>query len=300
MNAWKLNSIDHALMDFALREDLGELFVDITTMTLFESDLQNKKANIISKSKEDIVVAGIPLAFALLEKIEKHLMANHAAQIKKPFQLQINYDDGKILKPGQTLLTIEANAQTLLIAERTLLNFLRHLCAIATLTKKFVNKIKHTPCKILDTRKTTPGLRHLEKYAVHCGGGVNHRMGLYDAFMIKDTHIDLLGSMKKAIEKLPSKSNNNLPVIVEIRNIEELKKAIQYGKNKIDRVLLDNMTPDQLRECVALCKNIFETEASGNINLNTIVKIAETGVDYASIGMLTYAAGHVDLSMQGI
>ena len=176
----------------------------------------------------------------------------------------------------------------------------RYLSAISTLTNQFVQKIKHTHTKILDTRKTTPGLRHFEKYAVYCGGGVNHRMGLYDAYMIKDTHIDLIGGIKNALEKIPARNKNPLPVIVETRRIEELKEVIQFGKEKATRVLLDNMDNQTLKECVSMCKNIFETETSGNINLNTIKSIAETGVDYASVGMLTYAADQVDLSMQSL
>ena len=139
---------------------------------------------------------------------------------------------------------------------------------------------------------------HLEKYAVVCGGGINHRMGLYDAYMIKDTHIDLVGGISNALERIPEKKT--LPVIVEVRSIDELKTVITNGKEKVTRVLLDNMSLDQLRESAALCKNIFETESSGNINLQTVIQIAETGVDFVSIGMITYAAGQVDLSMQGI
>ena len=178
--------------------------------------------------------------------------------------------------------------------ERTLLNFLRHLSAIATLTRQFVDKVSHTHLKLLDTRKTTPGFRHLEKYAVHCGGGINHRMGLYDAILIKDTHIDFLGGLENALQKIPNKYP--LPVIVEIRNQQEFDIAIQYPQ-KITRLLFDNMRPEQLTQYVKNTPKMLETESSGNITLNNIADVAQTGVDYASVGCITYAAGQVDLSM---
>ncbi len=287
-NNWQLNAIDNTVLDLTLREDLNIPYSDVTTFTLFPESTQNKPVKIISKHKEDIVIAGLPVIHALLEKFDM------------PFEIKTAYQDGDVLPPNETLLILKSDAKTLLMAERTLLNFISHLCAIATLTKKFVDKVKSTQLKILDTRKTTPGLRHLEKYAVSCGGGANHRMGLYDAFMIKDTHIDLIGDMEKALAHLPNKTENKLPVIVEIRHLKDLETTIKYGKSKVNRVLLDNMSPNLMQQCVKLCRDIFETEASGNINLGNIEAIAESGVDYASIGMLTYGAGQVDLSMIGL
>jgi nicotinate-nucleotide pyrophosphorylase (carboxylating) len=158
--------------------------------------------------------------------------------------------------------------------------------------------VKDTSLKILDTRKTTPGLRYLEKYAVACGGGMNHRRGLYDVIMIKDNHIDLLGGIANTIAAL--KNTAQLPVILEIRTREELIVALEKGRGKITRVLLDNMSVSQLTACVALNAGVFETEASGGIGLENIIAIAKTGVDYASVGALTHSAGSVDLSMQAI
>lgn len=281
-----LNNLDQKLIDLALAEDLGEPYSDVTTKAIFGESKQKHSVQIVSKASSDIVICGLTVIPALLKKVGTD------------FQLNTQFHDGDMLKPSQQLLTISGNAEIILMAERTLLNFLRHLSAISTLTKQFVDLIKHTNTKILDTRKTTPGMRHLEKYAVACGGGVNHRMGLYDAYMIKDTHIDLAGGMINALSKIPNKTT--LPIIVEVRSIDELKIVIENGKNKVTRVLLDNMSLNQLRESISLCKNIFETESSGNINLQTVKDVAETGVDYVSIGMLTYAAGQVDLSMQGI
>ena len=280
-----LNSIDHSLINLALEEDLGNPWFDATSRLLLGNDATIRHASIISKSPEPITVCGIALGRAIFNKLSP--------------QCQINskFNDGDSLTCSQTLLEIAGNASAILAGERVVLNFLRHLCAIATLTARYVDKIKHTQLKILDTRKTTPGMRHLEKYAVQCGGGVNHRMGLYDAIMIKDTHIDLLGGMQEALEYLPNSDSNSLPVIVEVRSREELAIVLNLGRNKVNRVLLDNMTPAMLKNCVGDCTGIFETEASGNISLDTIVPIAESGVHYASIGQLTYGAGHVDLSM---
>ncbi len=282
----QLNKIDQQLLDLALSEDLGEPFCDVTTQAIFGDSKKHHAVQIVSKASNDIVICGLILIPTILGKLGTD------------FQLSAKLSDGEILKPSEQLLTISGNAEIILMCERTILNFIRHLSAVATLTKQFVDLIKHTNTKVLDTRKTTPGMRHLEKHAVACGGGVNHRMGLYDAYMIKDTHIDLAGGITNVLAQIPAK--NTMPVIFEVRSINELKNLIAKGKSKVTRVLLDNMTLDELRESITLCKNIFETEASGNINLQTVVDIAETGVDYASIGMLTYAAGQVDLSMQGI
>jgi len=282
---WQLNKIDHQLIDLALKEDLSFPYCDVTTDTLFKNQKLNKKVKIISKHSEDIVVAGLPVINVLFTKMDAEFKLKHKLQ------------DGEVLRAHETLMIIESQAISLLKIERTLLNFLRHLCAVATLTKKFVDLVRGTKLKILDTRKTSPGMRHLEKYAVHCGGGVNHRMGLYDAFMLKDTHIDLLGGLQKALKILPDKKNNFLPVICEIRNLDELRMAIKYGRDKITRVMFDNMDNQQLKQCVDEVDGVFETEASGGINLQNIVNIAQTEVDYASVGMLTYAAGQVDLSI---
>jgi len=282
MNIFELNHLDKTLLDLALTEDLGTPFCDITTTTLFADSTKTCHAKIISKEKKPLVICGISIVDALLKKIDRTT------------ELKTNYQDGQCLSPQETLLTIHGNANTILMLERTLLNFLRHLSAIATLTKQFVDKVSHTPLKILDTRKTTPGFRHLEKYAVHCGGGINHRMGLYDAILIKDTHVDFLGGLENALKKIPNK--NPLPVIVEIRNQQEFDIAIQYPQ-KITRLLFDNMLPEQLAQYVKKTPKMLETESSGNITLNNITDVAQTGVNYASIGCITYAAGQVDLSM---
>jgi nicotinate-nucleotide pyrophosphorylase (carboxylating) len=274
------------LLKQALKEDLGDSWCDVTTEILFSNHQKIGKAYIISKHPEPIVICGIQWVELLFKMLSSSC------------KIHSNYRDGELLEPGEILLFIEGDASALLKGERTALNFLRHLCAIATLTAKYIRSVQHTGLKILDTRKTTPNLRHLEKYAVSCGGGVNHRMGLYDAIMVKDTHIDLLGGMKHTMMSLPNLDTHSLPVIVEVRTREELESVLNFGRNKVHRVLLDNMSPDLIRDYVSLCRGIYETEASGNIHLSNIVEIAETGVDYASVGELTYGAGQVDLSMK--
>lgn len=283
--AWQLNDIDNQLIDLALKEDLQFPYNDITTDTLFTGAPTLQSVQIICKHPSEVVIAGLPVVDAILKRLNAD------------FTIITTLKDGDILHSGETLLQIQSDAASLLKAERTILNFLRHLCAIATLTRKFVDLVKNTQLKILDTRKTIPGMRHLEKYAVHCGSGVNHRMGLYDAFMIKDNHIDLIGGLHKVLDILPLQREHNLPVIVEVRNLAELQLVLKYGRDKVTRILFDNMQHKQLKQCVEQCQGVIATEASGNINLQNIIAVADTGVDYASIGMLTYAAGHVDLSM---
>ncbi|MDF3054154.1 MAG: hypothetical protein K0Q74_61 [Gammaproteobacteria bacterium] len=282
----KITELNETLLNISLQEDLGENFCDITTDLLFPKDKIQGTAHIISKHHEPIVVCGIEWTRFLFSKLSEDA------------RIESDRSDGDLLMPGERLLSVTADAKTLLKGERTALNFLRHLCAISTLTKKYVDKISMYDLKILDTRKTTPGFRLLEKYAVHCGGGMNHRMGLYDAVMIKDTHVDLLGDMEKTLIELPCLNQHTLPVIVEVRSQEELHIVLEHGQAKVHRVLLDNMSLEDMSACVKACQGIFETEASGNIRLDRIVDIAKTGVNYASVGELTYGAGHVDLSMK--
>lgn len=283
--SWELNAIDLQLIDLAFIEDLGVPYSDITTALLFPTLKENSRATIISKQPQPIMICGLPIIKAVLQKLGD-------------CKVQSDFSDGQILQPGATLLTLMGPAHILLMAERIILNFLQRLCAIATLTAHYVKKINHTAAKILDTRKTLPGFRHLEKYAVQCGGGVNHRMGLYDAIMIKDTHIDLLGGMAMALGGLPDDILQKFPVIVEVRTVAELTIVLQNGLHKVTRVLLDNMSSTLMSECVALCKGRVTTEASGNMNLETIATVAECGVDFISVGKLTHSAGNVDLSMK--
>lgn len=282
-----ISAADRALIKLALQEDLSMPFQDVTTANLFKDQTTIGRVKIISKHPEPIVMCGLPVVQTLLESFTSHFVLRHIAA------------EGATVNTGEVLLRIEAPAYVLLMAERTILNFLQRLCAVATLTAKFVQAVQGTALKILDTRKTTPGMRHLEKYAVTCGGGVNHRMGLYDAIMVKDTHSALLGGIDKVLAALDEQLKEKYPVIIEVTSKQELEQVLKMGRNKVTRVLLDNMSLSELTACAALCKGIFQTEASGNISLENVYAIAQTGVDFASIGKLTHSAGSVDLSMQG-
>lgn len=281
----KINLISDKLLDLALAEDLGTNWHDLTTDALFAKSSKIYQTKIISKNPEPITICGVEFIHHLFKKINPDC------------KIIPHYQDGQQLLPGETLLTLESDGCTLLKGERTALNFLRHLSAIATLTAQYVHKIKHTQLKLLDTRKTTPGMRYLEKYAVHCGGGVNHRMGLYDAYMVKDTHVDLIGGMKETLKRLPNQAIHHLPVIVEVRSLAELADVLDDGQQKVTRILFDNMGLGDIQQGVSACQGIYDTEASGNIDLDNITDIAQTGVQFASVGKITYAAGQVDLSM---
>jgi len=285
--AWQANTIDDQLLDLALTEDLGFPYQDITTNYLFpEKNTRRSTAKIISKHPTPIVVCGLPMVVATL-----HKLSSACTVLPK-------INDGETLHPGETLVVIEGPENILMMAERIMLNFLQRLSAVATYTAQFVTQTIGTNLKILDTRKTTPGFRHLEKYAVLCGGGVNHRLGLYDALMIKDTHIDLLGGMRQALARLPDDILTKYPVIIEVRTLQELEIVLQEGEKKVSRVLLDNMSCAVMGQCVLCCADKIATEASGNISLDNIRAVAETGVQFASVGKLTHSAGSVDLSMK--
>ncbi len=280
---WQLNEIDQSLIDLAFSEDIGSHGQDATSNALLAGSDIPYEMKVISKENHSIVVCGQALVRAIYPK---------------DVVLDWRVSDGSQLGSGEILFNVKGDAGPLLMAERVVLNFLQRLCAVATTTATFVDLIQDTDMQLLDTRKTTPGMRHLEKYAVHCGGGVNHRMGLYDAIMIKDNHIDLLGGMENALLRLDNPSK--LPVIVEVRTIDELAMVMKHGQGKVTRVLLDNMSVSQLSDCLELNKRIFETEASGGISLGNIRDIANTGVDFASVGALTHSAGSLDLSMKAV
>lgn len=283
---WQLNPVDLQLIDLALIEDLGLPYADVTTELLFQQYNPVTCANIISKNAQPITICGMQLVDVLAKKFDNTCMVTS------------RYNDGQVLMRGETLLSIKGPANVLLKIERLLLNFLQHLSGVATLTATYVEKLKRYNTRILDTRKTMPGLRHLDKYAVYCGGGCNHRVGLYDAIMIKDTHIDMLGGIEKALEQIPDQAIENLPVIVEVRTEHELCEVLEKASHKVTRVLLDNMSLETMRRCVTLCDKKLPTEASGNIDLNNVLAVADCGVDFISIGKLTHSVQNVDLSMK--
>lgn len=285
---YRLSQEDQTLIEQALREDLGEPYCDVTTAALFSASQRTQvaRAEIYSKSKEPLIVCGLPLVEGVCQALDSGA------------RLTVQTGDRETAAPGATVVSIQGFLAALLMAERTALNFLRHLSGIATLTRKFVDAVQGTSTKILDTRKTTPGWRPLEKYAVQCGGGVNHRMGLFDALLIKNNHVDLCGGMSQTLAKLSPENTRELPVILEVRSVDELEDVLRFGQGKVQRLLFDNMPPETLKTCVAKAKGRFETEASGNLSLETIRRVAETGVQYASVGVMTHSAPQVDLSMR--
>ena len=208
--------------------------------------------------------------------------------------LELHKSDGDAVAPGDLIAMVEGDAAAILEAERTALNFLSHLSGVATATAKFVDAVKHTKAKICDTRKTTPGLRALEKYAVACGGGVNHRFGLDDAILIKDNHIAMAGGILPAIAAARAAIGHMIKIEVEVDTLDQLRAILDQ---KIDAVLLDNMKPDQLREAVILIASRFTTEASGGVNLETVRAIAESGVDLISVGWITHSAPILDIGL---
>lgn len=262
----------------ALEEDLGPEG-DITTACLSCSE---GKARIIVKA--DGVIAGLRVATEVFRQIDDQLKLTSAFQ------------DGASVKPGDEILTIVGNTAGILSAERTALNFLQRLSGIATLTSRFVQAVAHTKTRILDTRKTTPGLRLLEKYAIRAGGGTNHRFGLYDMFLIKENHIRAAGNITNAVAaaKKSRGTNEKLKIEVEVTSLSDLREALAQN---IDRVLLDNMNLEAIKQAVKIAAARAETEVSGGVTLDDAPAIAETGVDFISVGALTHSAPALDLSL---
>lgn len=263
------------LIKAALKEDMPR--GDLTTESLGS---RPRHGRAILKSKEDLILSGT-MAF---EQTVLSLEPN--AKVKWQF------DEGSVVLKGQNICSIEGDLIQILKAERVALNFMGHLSGIATLTNQFVKKIEGTKAKILDTRKTTPVLRELEKRAVVHGGGVNHRMNLSSAVLIKDNHISVMGGVRQAVERV--RQNTTLPIEVEARTLSEVKEAVALN---VSRVLLDNMNNDQLKEALKLIPSEIETEASGNMNLDRIRSVAELGVNYISVGALTHSAPVADMSL---
>ena len=287
-----INEIIRQQVELVLMEDIGQ--GDITTLACIEPTMV--KAEIIAKS--DGVVSGLLVVEPVFESLDKNI------------KLDASKNDGDPFKKGDLILGIEGDSRAILTGERTALNFLGHLSGIATLTSTFVARVSGTGVQILDTRKTTPGLRLLEKYAVACGGGTNHRFGLYDMALIKDNHIAAAGSITGAVEKMHSflKSEDyskrfmvnpeDVEIEVEVENETQLREALDCG---IKRLLLDNQSPEQLAGLVKIARSLdaeAKLEASGNVNLDNVRQIAETGVDFISIGALTHSAPSSDFSLR--
>ncbi len=265
----------------ALEEDIGD--GDVTT-DFFVPETLHATGRIIAREKA--VVAGTGAAAEVFR------------QIDPATDVQINRRDGDDVEADDVIIEVRGFARSILKAERVALNFLQRLCGIATLTREFVNAVGNHPAKILDTRKTTPGLRALEKAAVVAGGGVNHRFGLYDMVLVKDNHLAALGDLSDFAERIRRlrQERPNIRIEVEADDLEQARAFVEV--DGIDVILLDNMTPAQIREAVALRRNNIKFEASGGITLKNVKRVAATGVDYISIGALTNAARAIDISLE--
>ena len=265
----------------ALREDLGRAG-DVTTASTIPPEA---KARVAIVSRDEGVLSGIDVAAAAFRALDPAL------------QFVAEAADGEAIAPGQTVARVSGTARAVLSAERVALNFLMHMSGVATHTRRFADAIAHTDARVCCTRKTLPGLRAVEKYAVRCGGGSNHRFGLDDAILIKDNHIAVCGGVAQAVEAARAYAGHLMSVEVEVDTLDQLGEALRASP---DAVLLDNMTLDQLRDGVAMVREApgrIGVEASGNVDLHTIAGIAETGVDYISTSKITMAAPTLDLGL---
>lgn len=282
----QLNTEHQELIDqlirLALREDIGN--GDHTSLACVQSDVIQKARLLV---KENGILSGVTIAQRVAEMVDKDLT----------FDIRLN--DGATIQKGDVAFYIEGSARSILTAERLMLNIMQRMSGIATNTHRLVDLVKHTGVSLLDTRKTGPGMRVMEKLAVSHGGGKNHRMGLYDMVMIKDNHADYAGGVVQAIRNVKSYlqlNHLNLDIEVESRNLNEVQLILEEGG--VRRIMFDNFTPDLIREALKITKNEVETEASGGINEQNLVEYAETGVDFISIGALTHQVKSLDLSLK--
>lgn len=281
MEGIKLSLLD-AFIDASLREDIKD--GDHTSLACIDPQKEDTAQLIV---KDTGVIAGIEFADYVFNKLDSDY---HFEQLLA---------DGDDVKYGDVAFKVTSYAQTLLKAERLVLNTMQRLSGVSTMSRKFADIVKDLDVQILDTRKTTPLMRFLEKWAVRIGGSSNYRDGLYDWIMIKDNHVDASGGVKNAIQKVHEyfKSNNmSLGITVEVRNLDELNQVLEEGG--VTRIMLDNFELDMLREAVGLIDGRFESEASGGVNLDTVRAIAETGVNFISVGALTHSAGSLDMSLK--
>ncbi len=271
-----------SFIDLALQEDVGD--GDHTSLASITAGKEGKAQLIL---KDTGILAGIDLAEMIFKRVDPAL------------ELDIKMHDGDSFEPGQIALTVKGSVHSILIAERLVLNTMQRMSGIATYTHSLQALISHTKAKVLDTRKTTPNFRMLEKWAVKIGGGVNHRYGLFDMILLKDNHVDFSGGVAQALKNCKAyvaKSGRDLKIEIETRNLSEVKEALQEGG--AFRIMLDNMSPVLMKEAVAVINGQTEVEASGGINEATIVAVAESGVDYISVGSLSHSYKSKDMSLK--
>lgn len=282
-----MNFTEKQLLDFvdlALLEDVGD--GDHTSLSTIPAGTQNSAQLLV---KEAGVLAGVSVAEHIFNRVDPNL------------KLNVLLHDGTNIRQGDIVLKVTGSAHSILKAERLVLNIMQRMSGVATSTNNIVKKVAHTKCRILDTRKTTPGMRFLEKEAVLIGGGQNHRFGLFDMILIKDNHVDYAGGTRAAIanaKQYLKDTSRNLPIEIETRSLEEVKEALAEGG--FQRIMFDNFTFDNIKAAVALVDGKYETEASGGITTENVVQYAECGVDFISMGALTHSVKALDLSLKAV
>lgn len=269
------------LLTLAFAEDVGD--GDHTTLSTIPADAMGKQRLIV---KEPGIIAGVEMARKVFAKFDSDL------------KMTVFINDGAEVKPGDIAFEVEGKVRSLLQTERVMLNIMQRMSGISTVTAKYQKLLEGLKTKVLDTRKTTPGLRMLEKEAVRIGGGCNHRIGLFDMILIKDNHVDFAGGIKEAVEsakKYCKETGRDLKIELEVRNEEEIKQALEVG---VDRIMLDNFTPERTRDAVKLINGAVEIESSGGITIDTLRAYGECGVDYISVGALTHSVKGLDMSFK--
>ncbi len=279
-----MNEFVSNIIDLAITEDIGD--GDHSSLSCIPTDALGKVQLIV---KEEGILAGVEIALTIIQRIDSEL------------QTDVYIKDGERIKPGDVVLKITGKLLSILQAERLILNFIQRMSGISTKTFQYAEIIKDLPTKVLDTRKTTPGLRHIEKLAVLSGGGLNHRMGLYDMIMLKDNHVDFAGGIENAIQKSVDylrDKKKKLKIEIEVRNFKELEEVLKIGQ--VHRIMLDNFTVEDTRKAVEMIAGRFEIESSGGITEQTVRAYAECGVDFVSVGALTHHINSLDLSLKAV
>lgn len=273
-----------ALLELAFLEDIGD--GDHTTLSTIPAEAMGASQLII---KEEGILAGVDVALKVLHKVDPSI------------EVEVFFKDGTPVKPGDVAFIARGPVRALLIAERTMLNIMQRMSGVATMTARYQKELEGLHTKVLDTRKTTPGMRMLEKEAVALGGGKNHRIGLFDMILIKDNHEDFAGGLEKAIDRAQAYCKENgkdLKIEVECRSLDDIRRALEHGG--VDRIMFDNFTPELTKEAVKLVDGRVETESSGGITIENLRQYGETGVDFISVGALTHSVKGLDMSFKAI
>ena len=279
-----INKFEKTLIQLAIDEDIGD--GDHTSLACIPGNTKGKARLLI---KDHGILAGLDIAIEIFKIIGPSL------------HLEVNMQDGEIIATGDVAFTVEGNAHSILQAERLVLNFMQRMSGIATQTNIYVKKLEGLKTRVLDTRKTTPGLRYFEKSAVRIGGGTNHRIGLFDMILIKDNHVDMAGGIENAIDQALDylkKGNMIMPIEIEVRSMNDVKQVLKH--NGVDRIMLDNFSIENTRKAVEIIQGKVETESSGGITLKNIKEYALCGVDYISVGALTHQIQSLDMSLKVI